>query len=140
MDAIAHLPVNTEFKPPLEGHYLAPVYAGEVMIMLIDLRYVSFTLPPVEPPPPPPDPTPVETELYVVVNESRLNVREDHALGKKIIRRLSPGEEFVLIIGEFFDDTDNDILWRKLLDGGWVAVSRGDDVYAKAVDTSVRGG
>lgn len=149
MNSVFGIPDDAIIRQAMEGHWLVPVYSGEALIMLLDKRYVVTDLPvepdapPVEPPPTPPPtptPTPPQTELYEVVSEERLNVRKEPKLGADIVRRLNPGDEFVLIVGAKFDDTVNDILWRNLLDGGWVAVSRDGVVYAKAVDTSVRGG
>jgi hypothetical protein len=135
MDAIAHLPNNTEFKPSMEGHYLASLYAGEIAIALVDLRYVSFTLPPVEPPPVP-TPTPPALETYVVTIDA-LNVRVDHSLTAGIVRRVTYGKDLVLIVGEKFDDTDKKILWRKTSDNDWAAIERDGAIYAKP---TLRGG
>lgn len=125
--------------------------SGPIGIMVIDdalldpiiVTPASEPEPEPEPTPTPtPTPTPVETELYVVVTTDRLNVRKDHSRTADIVRRLNTGDEFPLIVGAKFDDTVNAvaILWRKLTDGNWVAVTFGDAVYAEKVDTSVRGG
>ncbi len=136
MDAILHLPNDAQFLSPMAGQTIAPVYSGEAMILLIDLRYVSIA--PVEPSPNPPPPPPVETELYKVVSSGRLNVRVDHSTTSEIKDRLDPGEEFAVEMGAVFDA---DITWRKIyLIGYWVAIERGGAVYAAKVDTSTRGG
>lgn len=117
--------------------------SGPIGIMVIDealLDVMIVTPAPPSGPDPTPTPPPVETELYKVVSTGRLNVRADHSTTAAIKDRLDPGEEFALIIGQSFNDTTNAIQWRKLVNGWWVAVSRGGVVYAEKVDTSMRGG
>lgn len=138
MKVIFYLPPGTRFEPSLEGYHLVEAISGEIRSLLIDKNFATWEIVPEVPVPP--TPPPVQTELYKVVSTGRLNVRVDHSTTAEIKDRLDPGEEFALIIGQSFDDTTNAILWRKLVSGWWVAVSRGGDVYAEKVDTSTRGG
>ncbi len=138
MKVIFYLPPDTRFEPSLEGYHLVEAISGEIRSLLIDKNFVTWEIVPDVPTPP--TPPPVETELYKVVSSGRLNVRVDHAITAEIKDRLDPGEEFALVVGQSFDDTANGIVWRKLVSGWWVAVKKGNDVYARVVDTSTRGG
>lgn len=139
MKVIFYLPPDSYFMPSLEAHYLISAYAGEARIMLIDSRPARWEIEPEVPAPP--APPLAETETYKVISSQRLNVRADHSVTAPIKARLNPGEEFILEVGAAFEDTDNDILWRKMYSTGyWVAVSREGVVYAEKVDTSSRAG